>query len=103
MPFIGRWQLGHVFNIAFLSTLFFAVVLLTSAAWHADHRSDEAAAYEEAVTEARGYPRQQNEARAHRQLVDLLASRMAAAERQRLVAEGAKLSLDAAVQLALSA
>jgi tetratricopeptide (TPR) repeat protein len=58
---------------------------------------------EEAVTVARGYERQRNEGRAHRELNSLLKERMPAAERARLADEGARLSVDAAVQLALSA
>src|SRR5262249_1496579 len=39
MPFIGRWQLGHRFNIGMLLILFAGVGLLTAAAMNEDYRA----------------------------------------------------------------
>jgi ubiquinol-cytochrome c reductase cytochrome b subunit len=37
MPFIGRWELGHRFNIVWTCALLVAAVVLTGIAWRADH------------------------------------------------------------------
>jgi len=39
MPFVGRWKLGHVFNIVYLLTLLVGVCWLTAAAYIEDHRA----------------------------------------------------------------
>jgi ubiquinol-cytochrome c reductase cytochrome b subunit len=36
MPFIGRWKLGHRFNIGFLAALMLGAAGLTAAAWYED-------------------------------------------------------------------
>jgi ubiquinol-cytochrome c reductase cytochrome b subunit len=40
MPLIGRWKLGHGFNIALLVALLAGAGLLTAQAWHDDHLAD---------------------------------------------------------------
>src|SRR4029079_11510682 len=37
MPFIGRWQLGHRFNIVWTFALLIGAGVLTALAWHEDH------------------------------------------------------------------
>lgn len=39
MPFIGRWQLGHRFNIVWTFALLIGAAVLTSLAWYDDHYS----------------------------------------------------------------
>jgi ubiquinol-cytochrome c reductase cytochrome b subunit len=39
MPFIGRWKLGHQFNIGMLLILFGGIGYLTMSAWHEDHQA----------------------------------------------------------------
>jgi ubiquinol-cytochrome c reductase cytochrome b subunit len=39
MPIIGRWQLGHRFNIVWTFALLIGAGVLTYLAWHDDHRS----------------------------------------------------------------
>jgi len=52
MPIVGRWKLGHRFNIGFLLTLIGGVGLLTWLAWRDDHLRPESEAYLKAVVEA---------------------------------------------------
>lgn len=53
MPILGRWKLGHVFNMAFVSTLIVAAVTLTVVAWKSDRDSpDYLAAVKEAEEES---------------------------------------------------
>jgi ubiquinol-cytochrome c reductase cytochrome b subunit len=53
MPILGRWRLGHVFNIGFLLVLIFGgIVPLTYLAWRDDHRGPDSAAYLAAVRDA---------------------------------------------------
>jgi ubiquinol-cytochrome c reductase cytochrome b subunit len=42
MPFIGRWQLGHRFNVAWTFALLLGAALLTAIAWHDDHNGQTA-------------------------------------------------------------
>jgi ubiquinol-cytochrome c reductase cytochrome b subunit len=37
MPFIGRWELGHRFNVVWTIALLVGAVVLTALAWRADH------------------------------------------------------------------
>jgi len=39
MPILGRWRLGHRFNLGLLGVLLAGVAILTSAAWWDDHRA----------------------------------------------------------------
>jgi ubiquinol-cytochrome c reductase cytochrome b subunit len=39
MPLLGRWKLGHRFNIGFTVALLLGIGLLTFAAWRDDHRA----------------------------------------------------------------
>lgn len=39
MPILGRWRLGHHFNLGMLAVLLAGVVLLTASAWWDDHRA----------------------------------------------------------------
>jgi ubiquinol-cytochrome c reductase cytochrome b subunit len=48
MPIIGRWKLGHRFNIGFTLALFMGITLLTGAAIWEDRRSEWASAAEQA-------------------------------------------------------
>ncbi len=52
MPIIGNWKLGHRFNVAFIFGLALGILVLTGAAWHADHRGPGAKDYAKAVEEA---------------------------------------------------
>lgn len=54
MPFIGRWRLGHRFNIVWTIALLVGVGVLTALAWYDDHYSGtpESQHYLEAVAEA---------------------------------------------------
>jgi ubiquinol-cytochrome c reductase cytochrome b subunit len=49
MPIVGRWKLGHRFNIAYLIALLMGVGVLTAAALRADHQNPD---YQVAVVEA---------------------------------------------------
>jgi ubiquinol-cytochrome c reductase cytochrome b subunit len=49
MPFIGRWKLGHAFNVAFIFGLFAGIAVLTGLARHADSRDED---FQAAVTDA---------------------------------------------------
>ena len=37
MPFIGRWELGHRFNVVWTIALLAGAAVLTAIAWRADH------------------------------------------------------------------
>jgi ubiquinol-cytochrome c reductase cytochrome b subunit len=54
MPFIGRWELGHRFNIAWTFALLVGAAVLTAVAWHDDHNGQSPASqhYLAAVTDA---------------------------------------------------
>jgi ubiquinol-cytochrome c reductase cytochrome b subunit len=49
MPFIGRWKLGHTFNVAFIFGLFGGIAILTGLARYADSRDED---YQAAVADA---------------------------------------------------
>jgi ubiquinol-cytochrome c reductase cytochrome b subunit len=49
MPIVGRWQLGHRFNVALLFALIAGAGLLTYLAWYSDHRGPDAPQYAAAV------------------------------------------------------
>jgi ubiquinol-cytochrome c reductase cytochrome b subunit len=54
MPLLGRWKVGHVFNIGFLLVLIFGgVAPLTYLAWRDDHLGQDSAEYLAAVDDAR--------------------------------------------------
>ncbi|HWC89016.1 MAG TPA: cytochrome bc complex cytochrome b subunit [Pirellulales bacterium] len=40
MPLVGRWKLGHVFNICLLCCLLVGAALLTAQAWHDDNQAN---------------------------------------------------------------
>ena len=42
MPFIGRWKLGHRFNVVWTFALLIGAGVLTALAWHDDHNGDDA-------------------------------------------------------------
>jgi ubiquinol-cytochrome c reductase cytochrome b subunit len=52
MPIVGRWKLGHRFNIGFLFVLIGGAGLLTARAWWDDHYGPDAADYLAAVADA---------------------------------------------------
>jgi ubiquinol-cytochrome c reductase cytochrome b subunit len=54
MPFIGKWRLGHRFNVVWTFALLIGAGLLTALAWRADHNGTTAASnhYLHAVEEA---------------------------------------------------
>jgi ubiquinol-cytochrome c reductase cytochrome b subunit len=54
MPFIGRWRLGHRFNIVWTFALLIGAAVLTGLAWYDDHYSGtpESQRYLEAVANA---------------------------------------------------
>ncbi|MCI0334907.1 MAG: cytochrome b N-terminal domain-containing protein [Planctomycetes bacterium] len=54
MPFIGRWQLGHRFNVVWTFALLIGAGVLTALAWYSDHsgRTPESQHYLEAVAAA---------------------------------------------------
>ena len=54
MPFFGRWQLGHRFNVVWTFALLVAAGILTALAWHHDHNgtTTESIHYLEAVADA---------------------------------------------------
>ncbi len=54
MPFIGRWQLGHRFNIVWTFALLLGAGVLTALAWHDDHngKTPESQHYLAAVADA---------------------------------------------------
>ncbi|HEX4412936.1 MAG TPA: cytochrome b N-terminal domain-containing protein, partial [Lacipirellulaceae bacterium] len=54
MPFIGRWQLGHRFNIVWTFALLIGAGILTALAWHEDHngKTQESQHYLAAVASA---------------------------------------------------
>lgn len=41
MPWLGRWRLGHAFNVAFVGILFVGAVGLGVRAWHKDRQNPE--------------------------------------------------------------
>jgi ubiquinol-cytochrome c reductase cytochrome b subunit len=51
MPIVGRWKLGHRFNVAFLFALIAGAGMLTYLAWHADYRGPAAADFAKAAEE----------------------------------------------------
>jgi ubiquinol-cytochrome c reductase cytochrome b subunit len=55
MPFIGRWELGHRFNVVWTFALLIGAVVLTALAWHHDRNgnTDESKHYLEAVADAK--------------------------------------------------
>jgi ubiquinol-cytochrome c reductase cytochrome b subunit len=55
MPFIGRWNLGHRFNVVWTIALLVGACVLTALAWRHDHNgaSTESQKYLEAVAAAR--------------------------------------------------
>lgn len=52
MPIVGRWQLGHRFNVALMFALIAGACLLTYLAWYTDHRGPTAARHASAVATA---------------------------------------------------
>jgi ubiquinol-cytochrome c reductase cytochrome b subunit len=40
MPLVGRWELGHRFNVVWTIALLVGACVLTALAWHHDHRGD---------------------------------------------------------------
>jgi ubiquinol-cytochrome c reductase cytochrome b subunit len=52
MPIVGRWRLGHRFNIGFLLALIAGAAALTGLAWWDDHYGRDAAGYLAAVADA---------------------------------------------------
>jgi ubiquinol-cytochrome c reductase cytochrome b subunit len=52
MPFIGRWKLGHRFNVGYLFALFLGIGFLTSQALYDDDRGEKSADYKRAVADA---------------------------------------------------
>jgi ubiquinol-cytochrome c reductase cytochrome b subunit len=53
MPLLGRWKVGHFFNVGFLLVLIFGgIVPLTYLAWRDDHLGADSAGYLAAVTDA---------------------------------------------------
>jgi ubiquinol-cytochrome c reductase cytochrome b subunit len=54
MPFVGRWKLGHRFNIVWTFALLVGAGVLTGLAWHHDHNGNttESKHYLEAVANA---------------------------------------------------
>jgi ubiquinol-cytochrome c reductase cytochrome b subunit len=55
MPFIGRWELGHRFNVVWTFALLVGAAVLTALAWHHDHNGNTAESkhYLEAVADAK--------------------------------------------------
>jgi len=55
MPFVGRWELGHRFNVVWTLSLLIAAGVLTALAWYEDHngKTAESQHYLAAVAEAR--------------------------------------------------
>ncbi|HTU27415.1 MAG TPA: cytochrome b N-terminal domain-containing protein, partial [Pirellulales bacterium] len=49
MPLVGRWKLGHGFNVGFLLVLVLGAALLTARAWWDDRYGPDAAGYQTAV------------------------------------------------------
>ncbi|MGH7202802.1 MAG: cytochrome b N-terminal domain-containing protein [Planctomycetaceae bacterium] len=41
MPIVGRWKLGHRFNVAYISALMLAVVVLTGMAYYEDYHDED--------------------------------------------------------------
>jgi ubiquinol-cytochrome c reductase cytochrome b subunit len=52
MPIIGRWKLGHRFNIGLIFALMFGACFLTYLAWYDDHHGGESAAFAKATETA---------------------------------------------------
>jgi ubiquinol-cytochrome c reductase cytochrome b subunit len=52
MPFLGKWKLGHRFNVAYMLIMLAGILLLTSQAWREDHGGSNAADYQQAVADA---------------------------------------------------
>jgi ubiquinol-cytochrome c reductase cytochrome b subunit len=52
MPIVGKWQLGHRFNVALTFALIIGAGFLTYLAWKDDHYGPDAQSYHEAVVEA---------------------------------------------------
>jgi len=52
MPLVGRWKLGHRFNVGFLLVLIGGASLLTIRAWWDDHYGPASADYLQAVADA---------------------------------------------------
>jgi ubiquinol-cytochrome c reductase cytochrome b subunit len=52
MPLVGRWRLGHLFNVGFLLILLGGAAALTSLAWWDDHRGRNAENFQKAVATA---------------------------------------------------
>jgi ubiquinol-cytochrome c reductase cytochrome b subunit len=52
MPFLGKWKLGHRFNVAYMLLMLAGILLLTGQAWMEDNRGPKAADYQRAVADA---------------------------------------------------
>ncbi|MFN7806662.1 MAG: cytochrome b [Planctomycetaceae bacterium] len=52
MPFLGKWKLGHRFNVAYMLIMLAGILLLTGQAWMEDNRGPKAADYQRAVADA---------------------------------------------------
>ncbi len=52
MPLVGRWKLGHRFNVAFLFILMGGAAALTYQAWSDDRQGPEAAQFQAALVDA---------------------------------------------------
>jgi ubiquinol-cytochrome c reductase cytochrome b subunit len=52
MPFIGRWKLGHRFNVGYTAALFLGIAFLTSQAIYDDRHGEKAIEYQHAVADA---------------------------------------------------
>ena len=52
MPIMGRWKLGHGFNVGLILALVAGAGLLTYLAWHDDHRGPESANFGKSVVSA---------------------------------------------------
>jgi ubiquinol-cytochrome c reductase cytochrome b subunit len=59
MPVVGRWQLGHRFNVVWTFLLLVGAGILTALAWHHDHNgnTEESKHYLAAVADAEGQAR----------------------------------------------
>lgn len=59
MPFIGKWRLGHRFNVVWTFALLIGAGILTALAWHHDHNGNTAESkhYLEAVEDAEAQSR----------------------------------------------
>lgn len=71
MPIVGRWKLGHVFNIGLLGCILIGAGLLTAQAWHDDNLANDRSAVVQVANRVRNADaRQVEESKAYLEAVE---------------------------------